>query len=435
MKPGAEVRAIAAGVIATVLRGDSLDRAIDKPLTTLPLEDRALCRELCFGTLRCYPRLNAILEQLLNRPFRARDRDIEALALVGLYQLMEMRVPAHAAVSATVDAATVLRKRQTGGLLNALLRRYQREADTLLAALAPAATAAHPEWLWQALEQHWPSQREQIVAANNQRPPMTLRVNLARVSRESYRQQLQAAGIPAQPGTLSPAALRLDAPTDVSRLPGFGEGLCSVQDEAAQLAALLLDPQPGERVLDACAAPGGKTGHMLELQPALTSLLATDINAGRLQRVEDNLSRLQLHATLCAADGSQPSQLLRDAAPFDVILLDVPCSGTGVLRRHPDIKVLRRPEDAVGFAQQQHALLDGVWPLLADQGRLLYVTCSILPAENADVINAFLARQTNAEAQALTVGDAEPCATGLQLLPAETGSDGLYFAMLRKTRP
>lgn len=435
MKPGAEVRAAAARVIAAVLRGESLDRALATPLASLPASEHALCRELCYGTLRCQPRLHALLQQLLNRPFRSRDRDIEALALTGLYQLMEMRVPAHAAVSATVDATAVLRKRQTGGLVNALLRRFQRERAALLDTLTPAQAGAHPDWLWNALGEHWPAQREQIVAANNGRPPMTLRVNLARVSRESYLAQLADAGIGAQPGELSPAALRLDAPRDVEALPGFGDGLCSVQDEAAQLAALLLAPQPGERILDACAAPGGKTGHLLELQPGPGALLAMDVSPERLQRVEDNLRRLQLRATLCCGDGAQPPQSVRDAGPFDAMLLDVPCSGTGVLRRHPDIKLLRRAEDAAGFAAQQQALLEGLWPLLAVGGRLLYVTCSVLPAENAEVVAGFLAGHADAALAPLDIAGAASCSPGLQLLPAADGNDGLYYALLRKTPP
>jgi 16S rRNA (cytosine967-C5)-methyltransferase len=327
----------------------------------------------------------------------------------------------------------VLRKRQTAGLLNAILRRYQREEQALTDSLSPSEADAHPQWLWDALDQHWPQHRAQIVAANNSRPPMTLRVNLSKISREAYQQQLAEAGITAQPGSLSPAALRLDSPMDVAKLPGFENGLCSVQDEAAQMAALLLATRAGDRVLDACAAPGGKTGHILELQPALATLLAMDISAGRLQRVDENLTRLGLKATLCVGDGSQSPQAVRDAGPFDAMLLDVPCSATGVVRRHPDIKLLRRQEDAAGFAAQQRALLDGLWPLLAPGGRLLYVTCSVLPKENAQLVEAFLDGHADARVEALEVAGSQRCSTGVQLLPDAAGSDGLYFAMLCKT--
>ncbi|EED32050.1 ribosomal RNA small subunit methyltransferase B [gamma proteobacterium NOR5-3] len=432
MKPGAAVRACAARIIAEVLRGDSLDRALESHLTILPGRDQPLCREICFGTLRQYPRLDALLGQLLQKPLRAKDRDVHALALAGLYQLTSMRIPAHAAVSATVDAATVLKKRQLSGLLNAVLRRFQREEEALLAALSDAQASAHPDWLWNALGQHWPEHREQIARANNSYPPMTLRVNLSRVDRDSYLQQLADAGITAHPGRLSPAALTLEQAVDVTLLPGFAEGLCSVQDEAAQLAAQLLAPRPGERILDACAAPGGKSCHILEQLPSDASLTAMDISEERLHRVQENLDRLGLAATLIVGDGGHPPTALVDRGPFDAMLLDVPCSATGVIRRHPDVKVLRREEDAVSFAAQQRAILNGLWPLLAPGGRLLYVTCSLLPEENSQAVAEFLARQSDASEEALHVASAQACAQGLQLLPDVSGTDGLYFAMLRK---
>lgn len=432
MKPGASVRACAARIIAEVLGGSSLDSALDSHIAELPDRDQALCREICFGTLRQYPRLNALLSQLLQKPLRGKDRDVHALALTGLYQLTHMRIPAHAAVSATVDAASVLRKRQLSGLLNAVLRRFQREEDTLVAALSDAQAAAQADWFWEALTDHWPAQREQIALAHNGRPPMTLRVNLSRIDRQSYHQQLSDAGIVSRPGHLSPAALTLEQATDVALLPGFADGLCSVQDEAAQLAAILLAPKSGERILDACAAPGGKSCHILEQQPSLGHLTAMDISEHRLKRVQENLDRLKLHANLLTGDGSQPPQALIEEGPFDAMLLDVPCSATGVVRRHPDVKVLRRPEDAAGFARQQGAILEGLWPLLAEGGRLLYVTCSILPEENSDVVGAFLSRQSSAQEEAITLPGAELCTHGLQLLPDADSSDGLYFAMLRK---
>jgi 16S rRNA (cytosine967-C5)-methyltransferase len=432
MKPGAAVRAAAARVLVDVLRGESLDRGLTVHLPALPERDRPLCREICSGTLRQYPLLSALLAQLLDRPLRNKDRDIEALALCGLYQLSAMRIPAHAAVSATVDAASVLRKRQTAGLLNAVLRRFQREEADLRANLSAAAAMAQPDWLWDALGAHWPAQRERIASASNQHPPMTLRVNLSRIDRDRYQEQLAAAGIGSRAGRLSPAALTLEEPRDVNLLPGFAEGLCSVQDEAAQLAALLLDPARGENILDACAAPGGKSGHLLELQPEIGLLTAMDISDERLQRIAENLDRLRMSARLICADAAKPPAQLADKGPFDAMLLDVPCSASGVIRRHPDIKLLRRPEDATGFAEQQSAILQGLWPLLRNGGRLLYVTCSILPEENSAVIAEFLDTHADAREQTLALATAEPCPHGMQLLPDPEGSDGLYFALLRK---
>ncbi|EAQ97578.1 16S rRNA (cytosine(967)-C(5))-methyltransferase RsmB [Congregibacter litoralis] len=433
MKPGAAVRACAARIIAAVVGGESLDRSFNAQIEKLPERDRALCREISYGTLRQFHRLDALLAQLLQKPLRAKDRDVHALALAGLYQLTEMRVPAHAAVSATVDAASVLKKRQLTGLLNAVLRRFQRDEATLTEKLTAAQNAAHPDWLWAALGEHWPDYREEIAAANNSHPPMTLRVNLSRGGRDEYREMLDQAGIASQAGQLSPAALTLDQAVDVTSLPGFEAGLCSVQDEAAQMAAQLLAPRAGERILDACAAPGGKTGHLLELQRSGMQLTAMDISEERLHRVRENLDRLGLEASLLVGDGARPSAELKAQAPFDAMLLDVPCSASGVIRRHPDVKILRRPEDTAGFARQQNAILDGLWPLLAPGGRLLYVSCSIMPGENSEVVAAFVSRHADAREEPLAMAASQPCAHGRQLLPRPNGSDGLYFAMLYKS--
>ncbi|MFK7829823.1 MAG: 16S rRNA (cytosine(967)-C(5))-methyltransferase RsmB [Congregibacter sp.] len=432
MKPGVAPRAAAARALAAVLQGQSLDRALQAQLPALGQKDKALCQELCYGTLRFYPQLDALLGVMLDRPIRAKDREIKALALIGLYQLAQMRTPAHAAVAATVETASALRKRQMSGMLNAVLRRFQREGDSLLSGIPEAAAQAHPEWLWDALGEHWPAQRMDIAAANNARPPMTLRVNLSRISRDAYLERLADEGIAAQPGTLSPSAITLKEPLDVDRLPDFSQGFCSVQDEAAQMAAPLLGVLPGEHVLDACAAPGGKSGHLSECEDNLGSLTAADISAERLKRVAENHTRLGVQSRLLCADGAAPSAELLSLAPFDAILLDVPCGASGVIRRHPDIKTLRRPEDASGFALQQKALLAGVWPLLAPGGRLLYVTCSVLPEENSDVINAFLTQEKSATERPVQVAGAHRCANGAQLLPTMSAWDGLYFCLLQR---
>lgn len=445
-KPGAAVRASAARAIAQVLGGASLDAPLAQYGADLDPRDGALYRELCYGTLRQFQRLDAIVKRLLDRPLRNKEREVQALILIGLYQLSAMRIPAHAAVSATVDAAALLRKRQMGGLINAVLRRYQRESDTLDSQLTPSESWAQPEWLWDALGREWPEHREAIAEASNARPPMALRVNLAKNSRDAYLQTLAAADIEATPGHLSEAAVVLAQAQEVSSLPGFELGHSSVQDEAAQLAAIFLDPKLGENILDACAAPGGKTGHLLEhaLQQArednqTANVTAMDISGERLGRVQENLERLELSALLVEGDGANPPSEIKDTT-FDAMLVDVPCSATGVIRRHPDIKVLRWDTDAAGFAEQQRAILDGLWPMLARGGRLLYVTCSLLREENSAVVEGFCRDTTDAGVEEIDAtmipGDSpNPClktGVGIQILPNAEGGDGLFFALLRK---
>jgi len=427
---GADVRARAARVIAAVLEGRTLERALEDALEGLDGRDRALAREICAGTLRHYPRLDAVLGALLQRPMRRRDLEVKALALTGLYQLSAMRIPQHAAVSATVDAVAPLKRQRARGLLNAVLRRYLREGEAMEKHLDEAARHAHPTWLWKALGRHWPAQRAAIATANNERPPMTLRVNARQGSRDAYLDLLRAAGIEARPGSAAATAVTLATPCDVAALPGFAEGLCSVQDESAQLAADCLAVRDDASVLDACAAPGGKACHVLELRPTLR-LTAMDASAERLQRVHDNLDRLGLPAEVICGDAGAPPPGLAGRR-FDAIFVDAPCSASGVLRRHPDIKVLRRAGDLQTFTEQQGRILRGLWPLLAPGGELLYITCSILPEENDEVIAAFLGDRDDARVLALELPDAVACRHGVQRLPAVDGGDGLYFARLRK---
>lgn len=454
MSSGARVRAIAARCVAEVMNGRTLESALEEHDEECPHRDIPLLREICFGTLRAFPRLQALLEALLRKPMRKQDRELQALALVGLYQISGMRTPDHAAVSATVDATSQLRRKSARGLINAVLRRYLRERIELEAALTPAAAAASPEWLWDALGECWPAQREAIAEASNSRPPLTLRVNRlwdrhSEVDRHSiedhssgdrhyidrrndYLKLLANEEIDARAGTLSADAITLTVGRDVSKIPSFEAGGVSVQDEAAQLAALLLAPQSGERILDACAAPGGKSCHILELAEDV-ELLACDVNDERLSRVEENAERLGLELEALCADLSDPPEVVRTRGPFDAILLDVPCSASGVIRRHPDIKLLRRETDVDGFVAQQRALLAGCWPLLKSGGRLLYVTCSILPAENSAVVGDFLKEHPEARERELKLAEAEKCAHGIQLLPAVDGTDGLYYALLEKS--
>lgn len=422
-------RAAAARAVAAVLAGRSLDAVLNPASAAVVARDRGFVAELAYGTLRIAPRLQALLALLLERPLRDRDRDLEALLLVGLYQLADTRVPDHAAVAATVGAAGALGKGWARGLANAVLRRYRREQATLEAALPAAAKAAHPPWLYRALQQEWREHAPGILAAGNGRPPMTLRVNIRRRRRADYLSALAAAGIEARAGTLAPEAVYIADPRPVDELPGFTGGEVSVQDEAAQLAAGLLAPGPGARVLDTCAAPGGKACHLLEY--AACELTAVDVDGQRLRRVEDNLARLGLAARIACGDAAAAATLAGDA-PWDRVLVDAPCSGSGVLRRHPDIKVLRHADDPPRLAARQRAILDTCWARLKPGGRLLYVTCSLLASENDGVVGPFLATHRDAGECTPAQPGALRLRHGIQVLPAAAGPDGLYFALLEK---
>ncbi|WP_210712752.1 16S rRNA (cytosine(967)-C(5))-methyltransferase RsmB [Pseudomonas sp. MWU349] len=432
-------RLAAAKALTAVLNGKaSLNSSLPIQLDKVEARDRGFTQDLAFGTARWQPRLSALATKLLQKPFKAADADVEALLLVGLYQLLYTRVPAHAAIGETVGCADKLKKPWAKALLNAVLRRAQRESETLLAELEhdPVVRTAHPRWLQKSLKAFWPQQWEAICAANNAHPPMILRVNRRHHSRDAYLNLLSEAGVAAKACVYSQDGIVLDEALDVRSLPGFTEGWISVQDEAAQLAAELLELAPGQRVLDACCAPGGKTCHILEVQPALAGVVAVDLEAKRLVRVRENLDRLGLDAQLIAADG-RDTQAWWDGKPFQRILLDAPCSATGVIRRHPDIKLTRQPEDIAALAQLQGELLDAMWQALEVGGILLYATCSTLPTENTEVIEAFLARTPGA--RELDIGGqlGQPAAGlkqphGRQLLAQEGGHDGFYYAKLIK---
>ncbi|AMN78117.1 16S rRNA (cytosine(967)-C(5))-methyltransferase RsmB [Pseudomonas azotoformans] len=427
-------RLAAAKALAAVLQGKaSLNSSLPTQLDKVEDRDRGFTQDLAFGTARWQPRLSALATKLLQKPFKAADADVEALLLVGLYQLLYTRVPAHAAIGETVGCADKLKKPWAKALLNAVLRRAQRESEALLAELEhdPVVRTAHPRWLQKSLKAFWPEQWEAICAANNAHPPMILRVNRRHHSRDAYLQLLTEAGINATPCVYSVDGIVLEAATDVRSLPGFAEGWISVQDEAAQLAADLLDLAPGQRVLDACCAPGGKTCHILEVEKDLAGVVAVDLEAKRLVRVRENLARLGLSAELIAADGRDTATWW-DGKPFQRILLDAPCSATGVIRRHPDIKLTRQPDDIAALALLQSELLDAMWPTLEVGGILLYATCSTLPTENTEVIEAFLARTSGARELdfATTAGIKQP--HGRQLLAQEGGHDGFYYAKLIK---
>lgn len=427
-------RLAAAKALAAVLSGKaSLNSSLPTQLDKVEDRDRGFTQDLAFGTARWQPRLSALAEKLLQKPFKAADADVEALLLVGLYQLLYTRVPAHAAIGETVGCADKLKKPWAKGLLNAVLRNAQRESETIFAELErdPVVRTAHPRWLQKSLKAFWPEQWQAICAANNAHPPMILRVNRRHHSRNAYLALLGEAGIAATPCVYSRDGIVLEAAADVRSLPGFAEGWISVQDEAAQLAADLLDLAPGQRVLDACCAPGGKTCHILEAEPALAGVVAVDLEAKRLVRVKENLERLGLDAELIAADGRDIDKWW-DGKPFQRILLDAPCSATGVIRRHPDIKLTRQPDDIVALAQLQGELLDAMWKTLEVGGILLYATCSTLPTENTEVIAAFLERTPGARELDLATAAGIKQPHGRQLLAQQGGHDGFYYAKLIK---
>ncbi len=422
---------MAARVLTQVFNGLSLTATLDAALPDVAsAKDRAFVQALTFGTLRQFHKLDFILAQLLEKPIK--DQEIKALALSGLYQLAFMRVKSHAAVSETV--AAVRTKTWAKPLLNGLLRNYLREQERLVAAcqLDSGAATSHPKWLIHRIQHDWPEQAAQILAENNRQAPMVLRVNSRQTDRDRYLQLLADQGIAATAGGFSPSSIALENPVPVDKLPAFAEGWVSVQDGAAQLAAGLLDAQPGQRVLDVCAAPGGKTAHILETQPLLQELVAVDIDPQRMRRVDDNLQRLKLDAKRVVGDAAYP-QSWWDGRAFDRILLDAPCSATGVIRRHPDIKLLRKPADIDALQAAQQAILEAIWPLLATGGRLLYATCSVLKQENERQVAGFLA--VHAEAKTIPIladwGEARPL--GRQILTGARDMDGFYYALLEKT--
>ncbi len=431
-KGGQNPRVVAVSVLTRVLQeGQSLATLLPHSFQSLPPERRALAQELCYGTLRWEPRLQAILKLLMDKPLKTKDSDIQSLLLLGLYQLAYMDIPAHAAVSETVAVTALLKKGWAKGLVNAVLRRFQREHKALEQRFEadPVAASAHPAWLLKLLQQAWPEQWQAIVNANNQRPPMTLRVNRRRISRDDYLQKLRAEGLNAILSSHAPDALILERPVNVEQLPGFAHGEVSVQDSAAQLAALLVAPRAGMRVLDACAAPGGKTSHLLEICSDV-ELIALDIEEKRLKRVKENLHRLGLDATLIAADASSADWW--DGTPFDRILLDAPCSASGVIRRHPDIKLLREPDDIPRLAALQAAILENLWSMLAPGGMLVYATCSVLPQENTGQLANFLANHDDAREQPIVADWGTAAGVGRQILPDQDGMDGFFYACIEK---
>jgi 16S rRNA (cytosine967-C5)-methyltransferase len=436
----AAARAAAARVVHSVIgEGRNLDDALAAGRAGLPPRAHAELQAWCYGALRWWPRIACQLAALSARPLEDMDPLARALLGVALFQIQHSPIPPHAVVDESVAATRLLGCTRASGFVNALLRRYIRERVGIDArALAtPAGRFAHPDWLIECIRNDWPDDYARMLDANNEHPPLWLRVNERKIEVDDYLRALNDAGLDAQRAARIPTALRLEKAVGVDAIPGFAEGKVSVQDAGAQLAAPMLDARSGQRVLDACAAPGGKTCHIAERTADLATLLAIDRDAERVELIRGNLDRLGLSAALAVGDATKPAQWW-DGRPFDRILLDVPCSATGVVRRHPDIKILRRPEDIPAFARLQTQLLSALWPLLVPGGRFVYASCSILSAENSRVIADFLAAQPQARVvlpdPALAgIGRARAGEPGLYLLVGEAGTDGFYYACLEKT--
>lgn len=412
-------------------------RSLTTALLTAKLDNTQanLVKELCFGVCRWYFRLQALTARLLAKPLRDKDQDIQIALLIGLYQILYLRIPDHAAVVETVDVARALKKPWATKLMNGVLRSFLRQREALLALVDYTLPErySHPKWLVDAIQAAWPSEAEAILQANNQHPPLCLRINRLKISRDDYLKTLARQDITAQPILDVPYGILLEKAREITELPGFNQGHFFVQDSSAQFAANLLQLAPKQRVLDACAAPGGKTTHILETEPQLSTLVAVDHDPQRLEKVRQNVQRLGLTTaiTWITADASLPATWW-DGQPFDRILLDAPCSGTGVIRRHPDIKLLRTPEDITSLAQQQQALLEALWPLLKPDGLLVYATCSIFPAENQQVVQAFLQRHPEAVEKEIVADWGIATHPGRQILPGADNGDGFYYAVLGK---
>ncbi|MBG5929662.1 16S rRNA (cytosine(967)-C(5))-methyltransferase RsmB [Providencia rettgeri] len=425
MKNTYNLRSIAATAIFQVLdNGQSLSTVLPDLQRNINDKDKALLQEICFGVLRYLPKLEWFISQLMEKPLTGKQRTLHYLIMVGIYQLLYTRIPPHAALAETVDGAVALKKPQLKGLINGVLRSFQRQQVQLEERIANNTSQyLHPSWLLKRLQTAYPEDWQSIIEANNQRPPMWLRVNSQHHTTAQYLNLLEQSEITAHLHPSHPNAIRLDEPTAVSRLPGFEDGWSTVQDVSAQGCAELLEPQNGESILDLCAAPGGKTTHILELAPR-ANVIAVDIDEYRLKRVKENLIRLKQHAVVIQGDGTQPEKWAKDQQ-FDRILLDAPCSATGVIRRHPDIKWLRRDSDINELAQLQAQILEAIWPYLKPGGTLLYATCSIMPEENGKQIQNFLSKHNDA-----SLNDGTDA--GLQVLPSTNGGDGFFYARLVK---
>ncbi|MDF2691010.1 MAG: rRNA ((967)-C(5))-methyltransferase [Gammaproteobacteria bacterium] len=423
-------RAIAATILSEVLiNKHSMQHILSQNLADLNKNDAAFVQALVYGVVREYGNLQAILKCLIDKPLKAKEQDTAILILMGLYQLMSMRVAEHAAVSETVNAAKILGKQWAVSLINGTLRRFAREKESILAKAKLSPMKNYPAWLVEKIKTAWPDRSLQILQKNDQNPPMHIRVNQQKTSREAYLELLAEKAITAIASPLSSSGITLEQAVGVEQLPHFSEGWVSVQDIAAQQAAYLLELSPALRVLDACAAPGGKTAHILECEPKV-ELMAIDQDAHRLQKVEDNLSRLGLSAKVLSADASK--QDWWDKKTFDRILIDAPCSATGVIRRHPDIKWLRHASDIPKLAELQLCILKNLWTMLSTNGILVYATCSLLPEENDQIISQFISDEPSAKVLPLQFAKGTATKNGWQFFPEHMGTDGFFYSKIIK---
>ena len=424
------VRLQAVRVLSSLVRdGKSFSDLLPVAQQDLEARDAALLQELTFGVCRNYGKLDGIVSQLLKKPLRNKDTDVRMLIWLALYEMEFMRTPDYAVTSSYVDLTKKIKKPWARALVNASLRQFVRDKPKLMEQVADLHSL--PVWMERSIAKDWPEQAADIFAALNERAPLTLRVNQLQVDRDTYRSTLQEAGLTTETCEQVKSGLRVLESPPVMSLPGFDAGQFSVQDQSAQLAAELLDPKPQERILDACAAPGGKSCHLLELQPTL-DLVCLDESEQRLQRVRQNLQRLKLNAGVLAGDAAAPDDWW-DQQLFDAILLDAPCSALGAMRRHPDIRLLRRGTDIKALTELQLDLLWALWPLLKRGGRLLYATCSVLKQENEQRVAKFLAETDNATEVPINADWGVATSCGRQILPGQHQADGFYYALLRKS--
>lgn len=429
-------RSIALKALKQVFDGQSLSAV--QPHTTEQLEDardRGLANEIVNGVLRWRWQLEFFIAQLLKKPLKKKDADVQLILLMALYELQQCRTPDYAVINDAVELVRHSGKKWAAGLVNAVLRNFTREQDKLIASIKDGvARYSHPPWLLEKTKADWPQRWQQILQENNQRPAFCLRVNHLQHTTAQYQQRLSGQGITSGTIAFAGAALKLDQGVDVRTLPGFAEGAVSVQDAGAQLAAELLEVSAGDRVLDLCAAPGGKTCHLLERYPEIENLLAVELEASRMARVSENLQRLKLEsrAELTVAD-ARDTESWWSGEKFDRILIDAPCSASGVIRRHPDIKTLRRASDIAPLVKLQSEILDAAWSTLAAGGELLYVTCSIFKDENQYQVQDFLSRTDDACELKIEADWGETCMHGRQLFAGEQDADGFYFCRLKKS--
>lgn len=425
-------RFIAIKVLSRVIqKGESLSTAMPKEIKNLDERDRPLVQALVYGVLRWRWQLESILSKYIKKPLKAKDQDVQYILMLGVFQLLWMRTPDYAAVDAAVNSSLKIKKKWAKGIINAILRQVIREREEINYKANEVAEFSHPKWLIERIKNDWPEDWQQVLIQANEEAPMTLRIDTHQTSLTDYMQQLNEVELDAQVIDAVPTALVLEQAADVFRLPGFEEGRVSVQDGAAQLAAHLIQLAPEQKVLDACAAPGGKTIHMLQTEPSV-KVDAVDISETRLERVAENLERLGCEANLITSDISQPNEWW-DGEQYDRILLDAPCSATGVIRRHPDIKSLRWETDIADLVATQHQILDAVWPMLKAGGLMLYATCSVLKDENEGQVLNFLKRTQDAEEIKIKADWGREQKAGRQLLTGDQQMDGFYYALIRKT--